>query len=107
MAKEIEAPRDEKKDPVEYFIDTPKEKLRQLSIVPTGGVSIFSIALTNAQIGKKDAFDGKRPIEYFIDTNLELSRSKQGVTLLGLMKIAQTKVEVSAEEQSVGKKIAF
>lgn len=106
--KEVNIKKDEKDDPVALTLHTPREKMAQLTHIPSGGIIPFAMSMTMAQYGKENGkssvFGKQTPMEYFIDRIFELSRSKEG-RLLGIVsKLAQTKVEVAADQEVEGKK---
>jgi hypothetical protein len=102
--KEIKEEKNERDDPVAITLNTPREKMAQLTHIPSGGIIPIAMTLTMAQWGKENAFDGRTPMEYCMEKIFELSRSKEG-RLLGIVsKLAQTKVEVAAEQSEEGRK---
>jgi len=103
MAKEIVVQKDDKTDPIAAVLNPTKDKLPQYTIIPVGGVNAFSMSKTIQQFGRENAFDGLTPMEYYMDKIFEYSRSKQGVLLGGALKLAQTKVEVQAEQTDRGR----
>jgi len=102
--KEIKEVREQKTDPINVAIDTPKDKLPQFTIIPTGGVVPFAMSKTIQQFGKDNAFNGTTPMEYFIDTIFQYNRSRGGIMLAGLMRLAQTKAEVTADQEVEARK---
>jgi len=105
--EDVEAEKKQKIDPIALAIDTPKEKLPQFTVIPTGGIVPFAMSKTIQQFGKKDAFNGETEIEYFLDRIFEYSRSKEG-RMLGLLgKLAQTKLEVAADVEADVKRLKF
>jgi len=102
--KEVKVEKEARPDPIALAIDTPKEKMAQFTIIPIGGVVPFAMSKTIQQFGKPGAFDGSTPMEYFIDTIFEYNRSRGGIMLAGLMRLAQTQAEVSAEQEAAAKR---
>jgi hypothetical protein len=90
----------EPQDPIEILLNTPDEKLSQLTIMPTGGISSFAACKTIMQYGKKNAFGGRTSMEYYMDNIMALNRSRKGFLIDGVLQMAQTKVEVSATESA-------
>ena len=105
MVKDVEKTQVEKPDPIDLAINTPKDKMPQFTVIPTGGVVPFAMSKTIQQFCKKGAFDETTQMEYFIDTIFEYNRSRGGMMLGGLLKLAQTKAEVSADQDAEGKKM--
>ena len=102
--KEVETETNEKADPINLAIDTPDDKMSQFTIIPTGGVNAFAMSAVIQQYGKKDAFLNTTPMEQYMATMFKFNRSRGGVMLAGLLKLAQTKVEVNAEQSAESKK---
>ena len=101
--EEVKKDEVKKPDPIDLAINTPKEKMSQFTIIPTGGVVPFAMSKTIQQFGKKGAFDETTQMEYFIDTIFEYNRSRGGLMLAGLLKLAQTKAEISADQEVEGR----
>lgn len=90
---------DNRNDPLLMAVNTPKSKISQFTVIPTGGVLAFAGSTTIQQFGKPEFEDGDvTPMEFFMDTIYTLNRSRGGMMLAGLMKLALAKVETSAEE---------
>lgn len=106
--KDVEVEGKEQKiDPIKIAIDTPKEKMPQFTVIPIGGIVPFAMSKTIQQFGKKDAFNGETEMEYFLDRIFEYSRSKGGMMLGGLLRLAQTKAESTADEEADVKRLKF
>jgi hypothetical protein len=105
MVEEVKEVRDKGKDPVVLAVDTPPEKLPQFTIIPTGAVNAFAMSKTIQQFGKRNAFNGLTPMEYYMNKIFEYNRSRGGTMLAGLMRLAQTKVEVTADQAAEGRKL--
>lgn len=90
----------EQPDPINIILNTPDDKLSQLTIMPTGGISSFASCKTIMQYGKRGAFGGRTSMEYFMDNIMALNRSRKGFLIEGVLAMAQTKVEVSANESA-------
>lgn len=100
MAEELEKKKSETPDVIELAINTPDDKMCQFTVIPTGGVNAFAMSDTIQQFGKNGAFDKKTPMERYMQTIYKFNRSRGGLMLAGLLKLAQIKAEVSADEQA-------
>ena len=94
-AREVQS---EKVDCVEMAINPPTSKLPQFTIIPTGGVNAFAVSKTIQQFGKKDAFKDMTPMEYYMNKIFEYNRSRGGVMVAGVLKLALAKVESEADQ---------
>jgi hypothetical protein len=96
--KEIE----QQVSPMAMIINTPDEKMPQLTFMPTGGISSFASCKTFQQYGKRSsdgAFGNNRTsMEYYMDNIMAMNRSRNGRLLEGMLQMAQTEVEVKATE---------
>ena len=102
-----EAKQDNNNDPVILAVNTPKDKMPQFTVIPIGGVLAFAATKTIQQFGKPEFENGDvTPMEYLMDKIFEYNRSRGGLMLGGLMRLAQTKVEVTADEGN-GSKTRF
>jgi len=97
--KEIKTEKIEASDPISMVMNTPTDRLPQLTIIPTGGVNFYAQSKTIQQMGKPNAYNGLTPMEYYMNTMFQYSRSKGGALLAGAMKLALAKVETSAAEE--------
>ncbi len=89
---------------LQLAIDPPKEKLPQVTLLPTGGVLAFAGSKTVQQFGKPAYARNLRDnsstsMEYLMLTIMEYNRSRGGMLLGGIMKLAQTELEVEATKQ--------
>ena len=99
--KEVKAEKTEaSNDPVAMAINTPADKLPQLTIIPIGGVNFYAQSKTIQQFGKDGAFNSETPMEYYMNTMFQYSRSKGGALLAGLMKLALARIETTAEQEA-------
>jgi hypothetical protein len=92
----------EQPDPINIILNTPDDKLSQLTIMPTGGISSFAACKTIMQYGKRSGGFGvgRTSMEYFMENIMALNRSRKGFLIEGVLAMAQTKVEVSANESA-------
>ncbi len=97
--KEVKTEKVETTDPVAMAINTPDDKLPQLTIIPTGGVNFYAQSKTIQQMGKENAYNGLTPMEYYMNTMFQYNRSKGGALLAGLMKLALARIETTAEQE--------
>jgi hypothetical protein len=97
MQKEENTNLRERVDPLTLAIDTPKDKMPQFTVIPTGGVLAFAACKTIQQKGKPEfKKSGITSMEYLMDRIFEYKRSQNGKMLSGLLELAQTKLEVDA-----------
>lgn len=90
----------ERPDPLSLAIDTPDDKLSQFTVIPTGAVNAFAMSATIQKMGKKDFWKNMTPMEYYTTNIFKFNRSRGGKMLGTLMQIAQTQVEVDANNQA-------
>jgi hypothetical protein len=94
-------------DPMEIVIDPPESKKNQYAILPKGSMLSFAMCTVIANIGKKQVDESGRPVtqmEQFMNNIYGLSRSKDGVMLSKVLQLAETKLEVSADEEAQSKR---
>ena len=85
-------------DPIVMALNPTAAMIPQFTIIPTGGINNFAMADTIQQLGKVDQWDNITPYEYWQQRLFEYSRSKGGYVLGAALKMAQTKLEVSADD---------
>lgn len=106
---ESEQPYEDKIDLTQIALNTPKDKMAQLTIIPTGATLAFAGSKTLQQFGKRGfRRNGETKMEYLMDRIFEYSRSKDGMMLSSLLKLAQTQIEVTpVESDGMGKSKLF
>lgn len=87
MPRQLEDFEDEKLDIFEQLINTPEDKLSQLTNVPDGCIQGFSGMETIARTGENDEL----PQDIFRREFYRLRRSKDGTLMLSLVKLALEK----------------
>ena len=99
MVEQIENKEEKvKPDPIDTAINTPDDKMSQFTVIPTGGVNAFAMCGTIDEMGTKPIKDMTPPMTRYMDRYYKLNRSRGGMMLAGLLKLAQTKAEVTADE---------
>jgi len=99
MVEELEEQdKKEKADPIELAINTPEDKMSQFTVIPTGGVNAFAMCNTTCELGTKKIKDAIPSMQRYMSTMFKYNRSRNGMMLTGLFKLAQTKAEVTADE---------
>jgi hypothetical protein len=99
----------EKVDITQIALYTPADKMAQLTVIPTGAMLAFAGSKTVQQFGKRGfRHNGNTKMEYLMDRIFEYSRSKDGMMLSAMLKLAQTQIEVTpVESDGIGKSKLF
>lgn len=108
--EEVDRPvEDNKIDITQIALNTPADKMAQLTVIPTGATLAFAGSKTLQQFGKRGFNrNGTTKMEYLMDRIFEYSRSKEGMMLSAVLKLAQTQIEVTpVEADGMGKSKLF
>lgn len=94
--QDIPKDNENKTDPRELVCNPPPNRLGELTIIPRGAVNDLAIARTISRMGRNNYWLNVTPLEDYMQNLFAFSRSRGGVLLDRLTQVAQTQVEVEA-----------